>query len=154
MCALIDEETPYWLEERVCEDLMPHEAIAVLSIPLSRRQPEDTLIWNRTKNGAYTTRSAYRLLAESEALTKPGQSNPMANNGFWKKLWSLDIPSKIKHFLWRACCKLLPTKKNLFKRKILCNDTCEICDGKAENTIHVLWECQVLKEIWWEIDIC
>ena len=42
---VIDEETPCWLEERVCEELMPHEANAVLSIPLSSRQPEDTLIW-------------------------------------------------------------------------------------------------------------
>ena len=31
---------------------------------------------------------------------------------------------------------------------------CEICDGEAEDTIHALWDCHVLKEIWWEMDIC
>lgn len=45
VCTLIDEETPCWLEERVCEELIPHEANAVLSIPLSNRWPEDTLTW-------------------------------------------------------------------------------------------------------------
>ena len=72
VCTLIDEETPCLLEERVREELMPHEANAVLSIPLSSRRPEDTLIWQKTKNGVYTTRSAYRLLADSRALNKPG----------------------------------------------------------------------------------
>ena len=31
---------------------------------------------------------------------------------------------------------------------------CEICDGEVEDTIHALWDCLVLKEIWWEMDIC
>ena len=133
---------------------MPHEANAVLSIPLSNGRPKDTLIWQKSKNGVYTTKSAYCLLADSEALKQPRQSNPTANNGLWKKLWSLDIPNKVKHFLWRASCESLPTKKNLFKRKIAHKDMCEICDGEAEDTIHALWDCLVLKEIWWEMDIC
>ncbi|KAL0014687.1 hypothetical protein SO802_001756 [Lithocarpus litseifolius] len=94
VCALIDDETPCWLEERVCEELMPREANVILSIPISSRQPEDTLIWQKSKNGVYTTKSAYRLLADSKALKQPGQSNPTANNGLWKKLWSPDILNK------------------------------------------------------------
>uniref|UniRef100_A0A7N2N3A5 Reverse transcriptase zinc-binding domain-containing protein n=1 Tax=Quercus lobata TaxID=97700 RepID=A0A7N2N3A5_QUELO len=149
-----NEETTCWLEERIREELMPHEANAILNIPLSDRRPEDTLIWQTSKNGVNTTKSAYRLLADSEALKQPGQSNPTANNGLWKKLWSLDIPNKVKHFLWRASCESLPTKKNLFKRKIAHNDRCKICNGETEDTIHALWDCFVLKEIWWEMDIC
>ncbi|XP_075656584.1 uncharacterized protein LOC142626766 [Castanea sativa] len=33
-------------------------------------------------------------------------------------------------------------------------DVCESCGEEAEDTIHALWECQVLKEIWWEMEIC
>ena len=68
VCAFIDEETLCWLEERVREELMPHEANAVLSIPLSNGRPKDTLIWQKSKNGVYTMKSAYCLLADSEAL--------------------------------------------------------------------------------------
>ena len=71
VCTFIDEETPCWLEERVREELMPHEANAVLSIPLSNGRPKDTLIWQKSKNGVYTTKSAYCLLADSEALKQP-----------------------------------------------------------------------------------
>ena len=142
------------MEDRVCEELLPHEANTVLGIPLSNCWPEDSLIWQKIKNGVYSTRIAYRLLAETETLTKPGQSNPTAHNGFWKEIWSLNVPNKIKHFLWCACCEALPTKKNLFNRKVTHNDFCECCGREVEDTIHALWECLVLKEIWWEVELC
>lgn len=69
VCALIDEDGPCWLEDRVREELLPHVANDVLRIPLSTRRPEDSLIWQRTKNGIYSTKSAYRMLAESPALS-------------------------------------------------------------------------------------
>ena len=121
--------------------------------------PQQLLAWRfsdlaKTKNGVYSTRIAYRLLAETETLTKPGQSNPTAHNGFWKEIWSLNVPNKIKHFLWCACCKALPTKKNLFNRKVTRNDFCKCCGREVEDTIHALWECQVCKEIWWEVELC
>ena len=53
-----------------------------------------------------------------------------------------------------CCCESLPTKKNLLKRKIAHNDMYEICNGEAEDTIHASWDCLVLKEIWWEMDLC
>ena len=134
------------------EELLPHEANAVLRIPLSTRRPEDSLIWQRTKNGIYSTKSAYWMLAESTTSSNPGPSNPTVNSGIWKDIWGLRVPNKIKHFLWRACCEALPTKKNLLSRHVTRNATCECCDWETEDAIHALWDCQVLKEIWWEVE--
>ena len=104
------------------------------------------------KNGIYSTKSAYRMLAESMASSNPGPSNPTVNSGIWKDIWGLRAPNKIKHFLWRACCEALPTKKNLLSRHVTRNATCECCDWETEDAIHALWDCQVLKEIWWEVE--
>ena len=41
----------------------------------------------------------------------------------------------------------VPTKKNLFHRKVTSNDICESCGGEVEDTIHALWECQAHNEI-------
>ena len=92
-------------------------------------------------------------LMKPRIFLKQGQSNPTAHNGFWKKNWSINVPNKIKHFLWRAWREAPPTKKNLCHRKVT-NSIFEFCNGEEEDTIHVLRECQVTKEIWWEIEPC
>jgi len=33
-------------------------------------------------------------------------------------LWSLQVPRALKMFLWKVCHNALPTKENLYRRKI------------------------------------
>lgn len=56
VCALIDEDNPSWIANRVQEEFLPFEAEAIHSLPLSARSTEDTLIWQGTKNGNYSTK--------------------------------------------------------------------------------------------------
>ena len=147
VCSFIDENCPRWDEDRVCPEFYPHEARIVLGIPLSSRLPPDKLIWTGTKSGRYSTISAYKLLAEKPSS---GPSDPSAHSRFWKFIWALEVPNKIKHFIWRACRESLPTKKNLCTRKLTRNSTCDLCQEGVEDVIHSLWGCPVLKEIWWE----
>ena len=147
VCSFIDENGPRWVEDRVCSEFYPHEARIVLGIPLSSRLPPDKLIWTGTKSGRYSTTSAYKLLAEKPSS---GPSDPSAHSRFWKFIWALEVPNKIKHFIWRACRESLPTKKNLCTRKLTRNSTCDLCQEGVEDVIHSLWGCPVLKEIWWE----
>lgn len=57
VCALIDEEGLSWLEDRITSEFLPHEAQAILSLPLSNRCIEDKLIWKGTTQGVYSTKS-------------------------------------------------------------------------------------------------
>ena len=135
-------------------EFLPFEAEAVLSIPLSTRSTEDTHFWQGTKNGTYSTKSAYRFLAEELGALKPGPSNTQAHKHFWQKLWTLDVPNKVRHFMWRACNESLPTKLNLYKRKVTSNPRCDLCHHEMEDTVHALWGCNRIKEIWWEEETC
>uniref|UniRef100_A0A7N2MBI7 RNase H type-1 domain-containing protein n=1 Tax=Quercus lobata TaxID=97700 RepID=A0A7N2MBI7_QUELO len=141
VCALIDEESGRWLEDRVREEFLPHEAEAIISIHLSTTGTEDKLIWSATSNGCYSTKSAYHLLSNEGELSEPGPSNPTAHKQFCRQLWSLNVPNKIRHFLWRASNDSLPTKKNLQKRNIMSESTCERCGDDTEDTIHGIWGC-------------
>jgi len=44
VCALIDEENGKWIEDRILNEFVPHEAAAILSLPLSSTHAEDRLI--------------------------------------------------------------------------------------------------------------
>nr|POF03373.1 putative ribonuclease h protein [Quercus suber] len=50
--------------------------------------------------------------------------------------------------LWRATKDALPTRANLTRRKVLTNPTCHVCDAEPESTLHALWSCPKLKEVW------
>lgn len=154
VCVLIDDVNGSWIEDRVVKEFLPHEARSILSISLSSTHAKDSFIWTGTKNGCYSTKSAYRLLSYEAAASAPGPSNPSAHKKFWLDIWSLNVPSKIHHFIWRACNDSLPTKLNLQKRHITQDSICERCCCETEDIIHAMWGSQMVKSIWWEVEKC
>ena len=148
VCDLIDEEGPSWIEERIVQEFLPYETKIILGIPLSAHRVPDNLIQAGTKSGRYITKSAYKMLSSSRDSTTPGSSNPSAQNTCWRRIWSLGVPNKIKHFICRACCESLPTKRNLFSRKVTRSATCDRCKEEIKDAIHALWGSQALKEVW------
>ena len=151
--ALIDEDGPKWIKERVTQEIFPHEAQRILGIPLSSNRVPDLLIWAGTKLGRYSTKNAYKMLTSKHDFSTPSPSDTLAQTSCWRRIWSLSIPNKIKHFLWRACHESLPTKKNLLARNVIRNALCEWCNEEVEDIVHALWGYQVLKEVWWEEEI-
>ena len=135
-------------------EFAPHEATAILGLPLSSAWAEDKLIWMATPNGCYSTKLAYRLLSTEAAKKIPGPSNTTAHKKFWLDIWQLKVPNKIRHFIWRAVNESLPTKKNLLQRNITGNAICDRCNSETEDTIHAIRECAEVKSVWWELERC
>ncbi|XP_075654704.1 uncharacterized protein LOC142624852 [Castanea sativa] len=129
------------------------EAEIIKSIPLSIRQPSDSLIWTKNRAGTFTVRSAYFLQKEiEEAATRNGASSSSTSrfNSFWNSVWSSLIPPKIKCFIWRACKDSLPLRTKLFDRKISNSFSCVLCNDAAESCSHLLWECSFAQAVWLE----
>ena len=51
-------------------------------------------------------------------------------------------------FLWRTCSNILPTRDNLFRRKIQIDSTCELCRQTRETCAHLPWECPFARNVW------
>ena len=64
------------------------------------------------------------------------------------------MPNKIRHFLWRVANDSLPAKKNLQKRNITQDLICDRCRDGIEDGIHAIWGCQMVKQVWWELENC
>ena len=58
--------------------------------------------------------------------------------GFWKSIWKLKTPGKIKQFLWKSYTNSLHTRENLLKRTILHDPLCHLCAKEPENVLHAL----------------
>lgn len=51
-------------------------------------------------------------------------------------------------FLWKVCNDGLPTKKNIFKKKIVEDPSCPICLQHETSIEHAIWECASMRDVW------
>ncbi|KAK3229333.1 hypothetical protein Dsin_001214 [Dipteronia sinensis] len=59
----------------------------------------------------------------------------------------IEIPSKVKVFIWRACGNWIPKMKNLCRGGVPVSPTCPLCAVKDESTWHALCGCRCLKDV-------
>ena len=145
---LIEPGTGCWNTSKIDVAFLPYKASTIKAIPLSSRNYIDKLICTSNKQGIYTVKRAYRLLKEHSLLTNTGETfSRQYGQQFWKSLWSLLMPPKVKFFCWRAINEILPTKSKLFHKGILQSFSCDLCQEEPETVIHSLWECSFAKEI-------
>jgi hypothetical protein len=124
------------------------EATVIINIPLSSILPRDRLIWRGTENVAFTVRSVYHLGKELQNQEGGQCSQGHKGHEVWKAIWSLEVPNSMKLFMWKACNDLLPTKANLFHRRVVEAKSCPCCTIEDETTLHALWSCPAARDVW------
>ena len=107
--VLINPVTKSWRNEVIDHVFIPVEAEMIKAIPVSSSSQVDTLIWPFNPSGHYSVKFGYKFLQDCAENSHA----PAHESAFWKKVWGLKVPSKVKNFVWRACREALPTKKNL-----------------------------------------
>ena len=88
--SLLDVASRCWDVTKVRAMFLPHEAVAILSIPISFSLPEDSMCWAWSSNGKFSVKSAYlvaqKCLKEGRGRTDGGSSS---NNSSMKAIWKL-----------------------------------------------------------------
>nr|GEY67677.1 RNA-directed DNA polymerase, eukaryota [Tanacetum cinerariifolium] len=74
--------------------------------------------------------------------------------------WFKSVPIKINIFAWKLFLDRLPTRVNLFNRKVVVSSTsCPLCDTSAEDASHLFFGCVLAKQVlklvfrWWNLDV-
>ncbi|KAK5802174.1 hypothetical protein PVK06_029757 [Gossypium arboreum] len=94
---LIEAETNTWDKELIHKIVDEDTARHILSITISGTNTGDMLVWKYEGSGEYTVKSGYRVLS-TELLQTYSSTSPNTDcyRDFYKSLWSLNIPVKIK----------------------------------------------------------
>ncbi|XP_030929772.1 uncharacterized protein LOC115955672 [Quercus lobata] len=148
VCDLINQDEHQWKSDLIAREFLPHEANIIKGIPLSDRNIPDKQVWHASTHGVYTTRSAYKLLALADRNNIPTCSTNRRSSKFWQGIWSLQVPYKVRHFIWRAANESLPTLYNLQRRRVVQTAYCQNCKAACEDTVHALWGCHRLVVVW------
>lgn len=127
----------------------------ITKIPLGPWKPQDELIWHYSKNGMFEVKSAYHLVIELEELEANDGASPSTKSKdhiFWNKSSKLQIPPKVRMFLWKACNGILATGQKLNNRIGWQVMECRICGCEVETDKHIFFECTVAKDTWRELN--
>ena len=103
-------------------------------------------------------RQAYMLYVQTEKLRRgqdagsssevPGMLKACDNN-FWKRIWYIPSPNKIKMFTWRIAHNSLALCTNLRRRGVQLEDCkCLFCGRVDEDAAHLFVKCKSVKEVW------
>ena len=139
--SLINQSTREWNVQQIDLLVAPFMAQKIKAIPLCNSLWSDCIVWPRTRDGEYSVKTGYQLLVESENRGEASGSSSENLRSFWKGIWKMRIPNKIKNFCWRACSESLPTLANLHRRKVVTSPLCSSCGTNRETVLHALWEC-------------
>ena len=120
-----------WNESLIRETFLMDDADCILSIPCSSTVRRDSLIWHFEKSGSFTVKSAYHFGVSLLEQSVASGSGLGLSESWWKYLWRLKIPSKVKMFIWKACKGWLPVKVKLVQKKMLVDQWCPFCCNKA-----------------------
>ncbi|KAK3218383.1 hypothetical protein Dsin_012353 [Dipteronia sinensis] len=117
-----------WDDVLVRQSFSEEEAEAILSLPSSRIGLNDSIIWHFDNSGVYSVRSGYWIAKDKDSNPSCISLNPSVS--WWKFLWRLRLPTKIKNFIWKACNDWIPTNINLAVHGVKVETFCPFCCQK------------------------
>lgn len=147
---LIDRTAGRWKVEVLRGKVANDDLDLIKTIPISIFPKQDRLVWHFTQHGAYSVKSGYYIALQRKrsGLYIGESSNQSSCSGFWKRLWNLRVPPKVKNFLWRACREILPVRERLFRKGIGPSKVCPVCNAEDETVLHALVRCSAANVVW------
>ena len=143
---LIDHENGTWNQEALESNFVAPDIHAIRAMPISN-WGDDVWAWEKEKNGHFIVRSAYKILSKCAWQSDVPSSSGETGGNFWKKLWKMAVPPKVKKFWWRVIEDFVPCRAVLLKRHIEKLPFCKFC-GKEETIIHALFQCTWARLFW------
>lgn len=129
-----------WCLDRVV-NILPREIcqhIRSLPPPHSNR-PRDRVAWRLTKDGEFSTASAY------ESLIGPFDEQ---SSSLFKLIWHWPGIERVRVLIWKMALNALGTNNFIFIRGHSPNGLCPLCNQKEETILHMVRDCEVISQIW------
>ncbi|XP_074351807.1 uncharacterized protein LOC141690954 [Apium graveolens] len=123
-----------WNHSLIKDHFLKEDADVILAVHIPQRDITDRMVWTRFNSGVYNTKSGY---------------HHWFNKHFWfgtadqcvrcKKVWHLQVPHKVKVFIWRFCRNVIHVRRRLSARGARVPITCPICLNDIEHMTHLFF---------------
>ena len=121
-----------WDKQKLQLFFTPMDVEVIRNIPLNMRRQQDFWAWHYERRGFFSVRSAYRMLVNDKQRTRAwledrsGTSDTRATEKEWLAIWKVNVPAKIRVFLWRLARHSLSSGDVLHHRNMATHNSCGI----------------------------
>uniref|UniRef100_A0A803NYG4 Reverse transcriptase domain-containing protein n=1 Tax=Cannabis sativa TaxID=3483 RepID=A0A803NYG4_CANSA len=141
--SLFEMDATSWDRDLVTDIFNMRDASLIFGLPLSASAGDDCWSWSEESNGTFSVKSAYFLMQKTK-----NQHVGADNSGFWRSLWKLKIPPKVKNFMWRLVSNTLPTCLQLITKHVDISSNCPVCKCHPESASHAIISCSFASSCW------
>ena len=145
---LINHDTRQWDRGELVATFTQSTCAEILALLLNHLDSQDNLIWTANKTQQFSIKSTYRIALKLKSGDWVEHSSTRQHGATWGRTWKLNVPPKVRNFIWRACSNCPPTRNNLWRGKVRIEAMCDICQQEQETTSHVLWTCPFAWNVW------
>ncbi|KAK3228943.1 hypothetical protein Dsin_000824 [Dipteronia sinensis] len=146
VAELLDRNSSRWDSVKLHQLLLPIDRDIVRSIPVSWIGGHDSLSWHYDRKRCYSVKSGYRLALQRKLQDSASSSS--STQKWWSSLWCLNVPPKVRIFIWRVCLNAIPSLANLWARKVVADPCCLRCGVDVESGGHALFWCGGARKVW------
>lgn len=137
-----------WDESKVNSIVTTVDAKAILAIPIPKSQVPDRIAWAFSPDGKYSVKSGYKYWHDRFSDCK----HEVSSQG-WAKLWKLEVPHKIRVFLWKICRNNIPVRYIMRRKGVQTSIICPMCLNDVEHLLHIFLDCSFAKECWQALNL-
>lgn len=122
---------------------MTSDTEKILQISSAQNPHDDELVWNSESSDIFSVSSVYKLLQRNYP-----NFIQIISKEYYRKLWNLNIPTKVKIIMLRITNDFFPTRANMFKKRLVVDPMCPICGNGTEDPFHIFCFYPVSKKVW------
>lgn len=98
---------------------------------------EDMLCWTATKDGNFSVKSYYGLLANEEWKV----------DSVWRLIWGSKLHERLKLFLWKFASNIIPVNMVVVNRVGRGDRACSRRGQQEEDVLHLFKECHISRAL-------
>lgn len=145
---LIDHDNKTWNDNFVRVVIVEKDANRIFSLRISRTGRNDSYVWIHSKSGSYSVKTGYKVAVEQRQRLQPREVVEPSVNVLKGKVWKLQAPRKIKHFVWQSLSGFVASASKLKERHCGVDSVCQRCGAEQETINHILFECPPSVQCW------
>ncbi|KAK9003615.1 hypothetical protein V6N11_084254 [Hibiscus sabdariffa] len=127
---------------------MKNKWLPIVSFPCLRLE-NVMKSWRLDGSDAYFVKSGYRFLRDDHhdaaSVTVLAYSNMIVI--FFKDMWSVILPAKVKINMWRIANSFVPTYSIMQNRRLNVNNVCPLFLSSDESITHLMRDCSFVHQL-------